>query len=383
MVAVLAVPDGAAEPVGPGPTCLEAAVTPTLDGLATRGVPQRVRTIPDGLPAGTEVGLPTLLGVHLAAPPPRGRIEAAAAGVALCAGEEAWRLDLVPHRTPDRAEVVAVDAAVTPLGGRVVALRGHRLLLLGPAAWGDGPPGPHQTDQPLAAVATGAFADVAEAAAAVVPGGVAWPWGTVAAEGPGQAARSRAAREDRTPTGPRRRDGGWPDVPATLGCPVTVVTRGAPVAGIARLLGCGVADADPARVVADAADEALVVVHDAGPDEAGHAHDRAGKITAIERFDATLRPVVDVVGEHGGALAVSPDHGCDPATGRHGAEPVPAVVWSPTAALPRASSPRITERDLAGHDAHPARVLLAALRAAASGAPMTEAAGASPGAWVA
>jgi 2,3-bisphosphoglycerate-independent phosphoglycerate mutase len=295
-VVILVVPDGAADPLGATPTCLEEARTPTLDALCRGGTLLRVRTIPRGLPAGSEVGIPSLLGVRLSAPPSRGRIEAAAAGIAIRGDEGAWRLDVLPAGTVEDATLARLDDAIAQLGGRVHRLSGHRLLLTGPAWWGDAPPGPHQTERPLREFAVGPFGGVAKAAKAVLFPRLAWPWGTVGA----------------TPSA--HADGStWPRLHAT------VVTSGGAAAGVARLLGCTVRDTIPDDL------DALVVVHVPDPDDAAHARDRAAKISALERLDAEI--LAPLAGR-GVSLIVSPDHGCDPATGRHTAEPVLALVWS-------------------------------------------------------
>lgn len=308
MVVVLVVPDGAAEPVRAGlPTSLETARTPTLDRLAAGATLRRVRTIPPGLPAGTEVGLPALLGARLSVPPSRGLVEAAAAGIVVPAGQAAWRLDLRPGRTPGDAQVAALEAAVAPLGAFVHRLRAHRLLLVGPVSWGDGPPGPHQTARCLADVAVGPFAAVVEAT-----GGVAWPWGTIG------------------------------DAPPPLARTIFAARPSGAALGLARLLGCTVVNQSPAQVIGAAAAGSVVLVHDPAPDDAAHARDRPAKIAAIERFDAALAPVVAALERRGGRLLVCPDHGCDPATGRHDATPVPALTWPG-----RGSRTRLTERAVA------------------------------------
>ncbi|MFP5451914.1 MAG: phosphoglycerate mutase, partial [Thermoleophilia bacterium] len=61
MVAALLILDGASEPVRPGrPTSLERARTPALDALAADAAPARVRTVPPGLTAGSEIAIPSL-----------------------------------------------------------------------------------------------------------------------------------------------------------------------------------------------------------------------------------------------------------------------------------------------------------------------------------
>jgi 2,3-bisphosphoglycerate-independent phosphoglycerate mutase len=307
---LLLVPDGASEPLGARPTSLEEARTPVLDGLAASGTLARVRTIPEGLPAGTEVGLATLLGVELPDAPSRGRIEAAAAGIPLGPEEGAWRLDVLDgHRPADIGDddVASLDHALSQLGGRVHRLRGHRLLLVGPAWWGDAPPGPHQTDLPLRALAIGPFGGVAKAARTALGGRpVAWPWGMLGSR-----------------------------FPESNGRPVLVVAQSSGAVGVARLLGYPVI----AEVPDPLPDDALVVVHVADPDEAAHGRDRPGKIAALERFDALVGELLT----HEAHVMVCPDHGCDPATGRHTAEPVPALL-----SRPGGGAPGFTERAAAG-----------------------------------
>ncbi|MEX2620510.1 MAG: hypothetical protein WD250_09850 [Egibacteraceae bacterium] len=344
MVTVLVVPDGAADPLGPDPTCLEAARTPQLDRLAGQGRLELVATIPAGLAPGTEVGLPSLLGVRLDAPLARGLLEAAAAAIAVEAEQGAWRLDRPVGETADAA---AMDTAVRPLGARVHPLAGHRTLLVGPRRWGDAPPGPHHSDRPLDDLATGVFATIARLTCA-------WPWGRLPVEEPA-------------------------NVPTLLGRPVTVVAAGGAPDGIARLLGCQVTDAQPESVTADAGADQVVVVHRPGPDDAAHARNRAAKIAALEAVDTLIGRLAAIVVRRGGALIVCPDHGCDPATGRHTAGPVPALVWRSTAAgraegavhggwargPEGAAGSRLTERAVATLEAVPARVLLAAREAVA------------------
>jgi len=51
-------------------------------------------------------------------------------------------------------------------------------------------------------------------------------------------------------------------------------------------------------------------------------------VRCLERLDAELlAPLRDAVGALSGRLAVCPDHGTDPHTGRHDPAPVPAVAW--------------------------------------------------------
>jgi len=295
---VLLVPDGAAEPVRDGPTSLEQPRTPALDRLAGEGRLARVRTIPPGTAPGTEVGVPALLGL---APVARGRLEAAAHGVEVGGDEGAWRLDVLPGADLAEDDLDRLAAALGELGGRVTRLRGAALLLVGPAWWGDAPPGPHQTDRPLRELAIGPFGAVAKAARTALRDRLAWPWGDLGAP------------------------------PAPAGTPLAVVTpRPGAVAGLARLLG-----AEPRADVPDPLPEGLVLVHVPDPDDAAHARDRGAKIAALERVDA----LADALAARADLLVVCPDHGCDPATGAHSADPVPALVWRRADATRRPGTP--------------------------------------------
>jgi len=77
------------------------------------------------------------------------------------------------------------------------------------------------------------------------------------------------------------------------------------------------------------------------PDEAAHERDAEAKVASIEAADALLlAPLAAALRARGGNLRVCPDHGCDPATGRHDDTPVPCLDW------PAAQAPggRLTER---------------------------------------
>ena len=88
MVAVLVIPDGAAQPLRRGePTALGAARTPVLDALSATGEVARVAVTPAGVAAGSEAGVPALLGHPPARALGRGWIDAAGYGVP-CRG--AW-----------------------------------------------------------------------------------------------------------------------------------------------------------------------------------------------------------------------------------------------------------------------------------------------------
>jgi 2,3-bisphosphoglycerate-independent phosphoglycerate mutase len=293
VVDVLVILDGASEPCRAGPTSLEAARTPVLDALAHDGTIAALRTVPDGLPAGSETAIPLLLGWAPTAPVDRGALEAAAHEVDLAEGERAWRVDVADERRVD--EAIAMLRADAP-EHRVLRLAGHRLLLCG------------RPPLPAAACRAGLR-----------------PWA----------------------------EGAVP--PRVLDERTTVVAARGAAAGAARLMGArvvhppgatGMPDSDfGAKAVyaraAIAAGAERVVVHVGAPDEAAHRRDRALKIAAIERADREiLGPLAGAVGRAGGRLRVCPDHGCDPETGEHDGAPVPCLTWPARDGLGR----RLTER---------------------------------------
>jgi 2,3-bisphosphoglycerate-independent phosphoglycerate mutase len=299
VVDVLVIPDGAAQPLRDGAaTALQAAHTPVLDALATEGAVVRVATTPPGLPAGSETGIPSLLGVTPGETLGRGWVDAAAYGIDVPAGQMPWRADLV-YRNGRRASIRQARDVCAHLGRQARAVAGHRLVI-------------------------------------------------VAAERPA----------DRRLLGLHVRV--WPGGPPPQGAvPVdtTVVCAPGAAAGCARLLGARVVvppgatgDVDTdlrakahAAVAAIADGERRVVVHVGGPDEAAHRRDRAAVIAALERLDhELLAPLRDAVHAVGGRLTVCPDHGTDPADGRHGAAPVPALLWG--AGVQRDGGRRLTER---------------------------------------
>jgi 2,3-bisphosphoglycerate-independent phosphoglycerate mutase len=300
------VPDGAAQLPRDGvPTALERAHTPVLDALAAEGAVMRVATTPEGLPAGSETGISTLLGAPPSQPVGRGWVDAAAYGVEVPAGMTPWRADLV-YRNGKRGSVRQARDICSHLRPGAYAVGGHRLLLL-------------------------------------------------AAERPA----------DRRMLGLQLRvwHGGPPpegSIPATV-----VICAAGAAAGCGRLLGAkvvvpkgasGDVDTD-LRAKAAAAMTATterIVVHVGAPDEAGHRRDPDGVVAALERLDAELlAPLREAVRAASGRLTVCPDHFTDPFSGQHGGAPVPAVVWG--AGVEPAGPDRLTERAAAGArvvDAH-------------------------------
>jgi 2,3-bisphosphoglycerate-independent phosphoglycerate mutase len=280
VVTVLVIPDGAAQPLRAGEaTALASARTPVLDDLAATGEAARVAVTPAGVSAGSETGVPALLGHAPTRALGRGRIDAAGYGVPVPSGLVPWRADVL-REDGSRATAGMARMIAAALGGAWTD--GHRLVLFAPEG----------------------------AAPAGGPGVRVWPDG----------ATLPRALDDTT---------------------VVIAARGA-AAGCARLLGAalvvppgatGDIDTDlhaKARAAVDAIARGAerVVVHVGAPDEAAHRRDAAAKVAALEALDAALlAPLRDAVARAGGTLAVCPDHGTDPLDGAHDAAAVPALRW--------------------------------------------------------
>jgi 2,3-bisphosphoglycerate-independent phosphoglycerate mutase len=298
VVDVLVIPDGAAQPVLDGrATALETAATPVLDQLAAEGAVFRVATTPEGLPAGSETGIPALLGATPHRIVGRGWVDAAAHGIEVADGLIPWRADLI-YRSGRRASIRQVRDARAHLKERAFAIGGHRLVVLA---------GYRPRDRSILGL------------------------------------RLRFWPEGSPPEG---------SVPR----PTALICAWGAAAGCGRLLGANVVvpsgatgdvDSD-LRAKAAAASAAFedfsrVVVHVGGPDEAAHRRDPVAVIEVLERMDAELlHPLRDSVEAVGGRLAVCPDHGTDPRTSLHDASPVPAVVWG--AGVERQGPSSFTER---------------------------------------
>jgi 2,3-bisphosphoglycerate-independent phosphoglycerate mutase len=318
VVAVLVIPDGAAQPLRAGEaTALASARTPVLDALAAGGEVARVAVTPRALSPGSETGVPALLGHAPTRALGRGRIDAAGYGVPVPNGLVPWRADVL-RGDGSRATAGMARMIAAALGGAWT--HGHRLVLFAPEA---------------SAPAGGAAA--ARGAAA----GESAPARGVAAGDPAPGVRV------------------WPDgatLPRALDETTVVIAARGAAAGCARLLGAalvvppgatGDVDTDlpaKARVTVDAIERGAerVVVHVGAPDEAAHRRDAAAKAGALEALDALLlAPLRDAVARAGGTLAVCPDHGTDPRDGAHDDAAVPALRWG--AGIAPAGPRRMTE----------------------------------------
>ncbi|WP_026909541.1 hypothetical protein [Patulibacter minatonensis] len=323
---ILVIPDGLAETPGPRGTTLSSFTPMALNAIAKRGAVRRVATTPPGLLPGSEVGLPLLLGWTPTRTVSRGRVDAAASGLTEPAGAVVHRVDV--RHDDGRPWPELAPTALSLLHGldealHVQHLAAHRMLV-----WGHRTPTlPRRLDLDDLGAANGVE-------------------GT---HEPGDLPRFQLWPDGETP-------GPILDEDTAVVC-----APRSTMAGVARLMGAATihpsgATGRPGTDVAAKCRAATtllrdgfhtVVVHVGSPDEASHARDPQAKRLEAQRIDRDLlAPLAALALDLGATLAVCPDHGTDPRTGDHLADPVPAVVWGPGI---RPTGPdRLTEDAVAG-----------------------------------
>ena len=358
---VLFVGDGMADEPVPeldGRTPLQAAKTPAMDSIARDGASGTLLTLPEGFATGSEVANMSLLGCDLATEyGGRGPLEAAGRGIILGPGDIAFRLNLTTvedgilrdfsgGRVAGERAAALIDALNKHFGSDDVhffpGISYRNLLVLsGPSYSHDvatekpddnhGEPVEEHLPRPRSPKAQATVewlvrlireaAPVLEACEAnreaarngrPVTNGV-WPWSG------GRAGTIRTLQERYGITG-------------------AVIAAVDVIAGLGRCLGMDVIPVEgvtgyvdtnyegKAQAAMDALkDHDFVFVHVEGIDEVSHEQDLAGKLQAIEDFDARLvGPVLDAAGAVN--AAVLPDHPVPLAIGRHTRTPVPVAV---------------------------------------------------------
>ena len=347
---LLLVPDGMADDhleELDGRTPLQAARTPVMDALARRGTVGLVRTIPNGMPPGSDVANLSVLGYDARALyTGRSPLEAANIGVDLGADDVAYRCNFVTIDDGVMRDNTAGHIDSATAGELIVALEdvlgggpfefyagvGYRNLMV----WRGGEEvactPPHDIlDRPVAGyaprgVAAEALVELAERAHDVLAGlrpvTDVWFWG-----------------EGRAPSLPPFRD--------LYGLSGAVVAAVDLVRGLGRHAGfevlavpgaTGGLDTDygaKARAALDALGRHdFVFVHVEAPDEAAHMGDIGAKIGAIEHVDAEV--LAPLAARADLALLVLPDHFTPVHARTHVSAPVPFVFagCAPAAARP-------------------------------------------------
>jgi 2,3-bisphosphoglycerate-independent phosphoglycerate mutase len=348
---VVCVPDGCAdEPFDglDGRTPLEVASTPVLDALASRGTVGRAGVIPDGMPAGSDVGNMAILGYdptryHTGRAP----IEAASLGLKLPSDRLAYRCNLVTvgddgtmvdfaggHPSSHAAATVLEDLDATlGRGNPDSPLEFHagveyRHIMVAPAEWADADcVPPHDlTGRPSV-----------------------WPQGPAASrlEEVMVASREVLARHPEVEANQvwLWGQGFQPSMPSFTeqhGITGGITTAVDLVRGLGVLTDMALPEVEGASAgydndyaaQRDAAIEGLAggldlfVIHVEATDEAGHAGDAAEKVRSLERWDAEilagLVPALDEMGPW--RLLLLPDHATPLALRTHTPDPVPYLL---------------------------------------------------------
>ncbi len=336
-----------------GKTPLMSANTPHMDALAAKGLMGRCRTVPQGMPPGSDVANMALMGFDPAKyHTGRGPIEAAAQGLKLDPDDLVWRMNIVTVSEygpggmmrdyaaghPDNADARQLVLELQKRLGNEkftfypgVQYR-HLLVQRGgakqPEARLDINP-PHDIlDKPLAddLAAYGGcreLNDLLQAAAAILAEPVnktkanaVWPWG--------QGSPLLL-----------------PDFAATYGIRGAVVSAVDLVNGLGRAAGMEVLEVEGATGLLDTNYEGKVAaalafleqgdyvyLHVEAPDECGHAGNSADKIESIERFDSRiLAPLQKALPD--AAFVLTCDHFTPIVERTHVSDPVPFVVSWP------------------------------------------------------
>jgi 2,3-bisphosphoglycerate-independent phosphoglycerate mutase len=374
--------DGMAdEPIGDlgGKTPLDYARTPNLDHMASRGILGLTRTIPRGLPPGSDVGTMSILGYDPARyHTGRSPIEAASMGVELGPDDVAFRCNLVTLETPEGGvEIMRDFAAGHPptaeaaelihdlgreLGGEGLEFHpgvSYRHLLV----WRNGEhrmrtTPPHDlTDKPVAShFPTGQGAEVLN--------DLIERSRRFLAEH--RICRDKLARAERAPTaiwlwgqGKRPR---LPTLHERYGIEGSVIAAVDLVNGLGVLAGLSRIAVPGATGFLDTnfrgkaeyglralEEREFLFLHVEAPDEGGHLGDAAKKVEAIESFDEkVVGPLLEGLRQASGEwrMLVMPDHPTPCALKTHTDDPVPFVVYvSGDEQKPRGLARGYNERD--------------------------------------
>jgi 2,3-bisphosphoglycerate-independent phosphoglycerate mutase len=352
---VVFVPDGCADvPLSElgDRTPLEVARMPRLAALASKSEVGRAAVIPDGLPAGSDVGNMSILGFDPARyHTGRAPIEAAAMGVEIGPDEVAYRCNLVtlstdavpvmvdfaaghPTNEQSHAIVAALDEA---LGNGRDGVRFHpgveyRHLCVVPRSWTDAEcTPPHDLTGQAAVFPRGASApelnDLMDASRRVV----------------GEAAASVGSAATQIWLWGQGVKPALPSFAATYGVVGRMSSAVDLVQGLGVLTGIEVVDVPGATAgfdndygaqaracIRSLADRDLFVLHIEATDEAGHQGRSDIKVDALERWDAeVIGPVLDALAAGGEPyrILLMPDHGTPCDTKTHSGEPVPYLLF--------------------------------------------------------
>jgi len=353
-----------------GKTPLMVARKPAIDRIAREGVTGLFKSVPDGMPNGSDVANLSVLGYDpRKCLQGRGVLEAASMGVDLDPSDVAMRCNLLTlnpdgtvknhsagHIGNEEAAILIHDLDAALGGGKgdrpAVFHPGvsYRHLLVFPGGWADPavacfPPhdhvGTHERDlrptakSPAAEATAARLLELHEAAKAIL------------ADHPVNRARIAAGKDPANAIWPWSLGRRPMMEPLTTRFGITggVISAVDLIHGIGRYAGLDRIHVEGATGLSDtnyegkaqAALECLetrdfVFVHVEATDEAGHARDLDLKIKCIEYLDDRIvRPIVEGIEKRGwqATIAVLPDHPTDVETGNHASDPVPYALWRP------------------------------------------------------
>ncbi len=342
-----------------GKTPLQAARTPAMDRLARLGELGLVKTIPEGLPPGSDVANMSIMGYDpMRFYTGRGPLEAAAMGVGMNPEDVAFRCNLVTlgfregrvfmedysagHISTEEARALLKDLSphISSRSFELHAGVSYRHLLL----WKGGPEGiatvpPHDytgmdvteawhvyEEEPLLyELLTKAITlfhrhpvNEKRKAKGKPPANSLWPWGQ--------------GRRPLIATFPQLYDLSGSVVAAVdliKGLGVWAGLEKVDVPGATGYLDTDY-EAKARAALAAVKERSIVFVHLEAPDEASHMGDYRQKVKAIEKFDRFIvGPVMDGLREMGGSyrLLVVTDHYTPVSVKTHRPDPVPFVIF--------------------------------------------------------
>jgi 2,3-bisphosphoglycerate-independent phosphoglycerate mutase len=349
-----------------GATPLEAAHTPNMDELVSRGRCGLVDPLYPGVPVSTHTGAGVLFGINTrdAFLLPRGPVEAAGTGLPIMPGDIALRcnfatlkagadgLEVIDRRAgrihADTDELAEALQDITLEDGFSASVRpatGHRAVM---RLSGPGPlPVVSDTDPGSGAlparVLTCHTLDTDN------------PLGEQTANAINTFIRHAHARLNEHPVNRKRvKQGVLPangiitrgagcisklhNIIHHIGLSTALVAGERTITGLAQLSNFAVISRPEFTSMADTSleskvsatlaalqDHDLVYLHVKAPDIFSHDRDPQGKKTFLEKVDAALAPLLeqDIV------IGLSADHSTDSNTGRHCGDPVPSLVYAP------------------------------------------------------
>jgi 2,3-bisphosphoglycerate-independent phosphoglycerate mutase len=354
-----------------GRTSMQAADTPTLDRMAPQSVAGLCRTVPEGMPPGSDVANMSLLGYDPRAHHTgRGPIEAAAQGLQLDPGDLVWRMNLVTVSelsetgimldyssghidTPVAAPLLARLAEMTE-GSSLQPVQGiqyrHLLVQRGGAATKAADLAirpPHDILDQVISQDLEVFASYPELSEFLrsaheflrdEPTSKAtsvWPWGQ------GRPLNLPAFKE-------------------RFGLRGAVVSAVDLVKGLGRAAGMSVPEVEGVNGLIDTnyegkvqaaldflKDGDFVYLHVEAPDECGHMGDAQLKKQSVELFDRRIvAPILDALKDEDATIVITCDHFTPVVRRTHTEDPVPFLMYRTKAR--RSDGPKTFDEDSAG-----------------------------------